>query len=44
MVADDDLLDAFALLRAAMRHAWGLGQWLGDAERDLCELPMRIWF
>lgn len=44
MVADDDLLDAFALLRAAMRHAWGLGQWVGDSERDLCELPMRIWF
>lgn len=43
-VADDDLLDAFALLRAAMRRAWGLARWLGEEDPDSCGLPMRIWF
>ena len=43
-VADDDLLDAFALLRSAMRRAWGLASWVGEQEWDSCELPMRIWF
>ncbi len=43
-VADDDLLDAFALLRSAMRRAWGLASWVGEEEQDSCELPMRIWF
>lgn len=43
-VADDDLLDAFALLRVALRRAWGQAQWVGDGENDPCDLPMRIWF
>jgi predicted RNase H-like nuclease len=43
-VADDDLLDAFALLRSAMRRARGQAMWLGEEELDSCELPMRIWF
>ncbi|MEB3305612.1 MAG: DUF429 domain-containing protein [Cyanobacteriota bacterium] len=43
-VADDDLLDAFALLRSAMRRAWGQAIWVGEEEHDSCELPMRIWF
>ena len=43
-VADDDLLDAFALLRSAMRRAWGLASWVGEEEQDSCGLPMRIWF
>lgn len=43
-VADDDLLDAFALLRSALRWARGQAEWVGVEDRDSCELPMRIWF
>jgi predicted RNase H-like nuclease len=42
-VADDDILDALALLRTAGRLPRGKALLLGEAgERDGCGLPMRI--
>ncbi|MCL7750895.1 DUF429 domain-containing protein [Guyparkeria hydrothermalis] len=42
-VKEDDMLDAFAVLWSARRHAAGAGACLpSDPPRDACGLPMRI--